>query len=161
MQKWCQKDARPTLPANPKEGSVLRREHTEKQQTTENQQWLRKMECERWGGVQRRARSPSRIPTRLGRQRPGADLSCLRQYTRTGPQKREEPEVECFFGSCVGASRKRVLWKKSCSISNKQAKEKSLKNGTEGEQKGPTSSQKGAKRKPKGPKWSPKATKMH
>ena len=34
MQKWCQKDARPTLPGNPKEGSLLRREHTEKQQTT-------------------------------------------------------------------------------------------------------------------------------
>ena len=38
IQKWCQKDARPTLPGNPKEGSLLRREHTEKQQTTENQQ---------------------------------------------------------------------------------------------------------------------------
>ena len=98
MQKRSQKDASPLPPANPKEGSLLRREHTEKQQTTENQQWLRKMECERWGGVQRRARSPSRTPTRLGRQRPGADLSCLRQYTRSGPGK-----IVCFAKARVHA----------------------------------------------------------
>ena len=33
MQKRSPKDASPTLPANPKEGSLLRREHAEKQQT--------------------------------------------------------------------------------------------------------------------------------
>ena len=27
------------------------------------------------------------MPTRLGRMRPGADLSCLRQYSRSGPRK--------------------------------------------------------------------------
>ena len=31
--------------------------------------------------------STNRIPTRLGRLRPGADLSCLRQCTRSGPWK--------------------------------------------------------------------------
>ena len=75
------------------------------------------------------------------------DLSCLRQYTRTGPQKREEPEVECFFGSCVGASRKRVLWKKMVfNINKKQAKEKWLKNGAKGKQKRAESTQKRTKR---------------
>ena len=38
MQKWCQKDASPQPPAKPLEGSLLRREHTEKQQTTKKQQ---------------------------------------------------------------------------------------------------------------------------
>ena len=47
----------------------------------------------------------SNMPTAKG----SADISCLRQYTRNGPQKNERAEVKSPFGSSAGAPRNRVL----------------------------------------------------
>ena len=88
MQKWSQKGASPQPPADPLEGSLLRREQYRKRTNKQKNNKLlqnahvgcRKVRCSaRWsakgaGAVQKREQSTNRIPTRLGRLRPGADF---------------------------------------------------------------------------------------
>ena len=50
---------------------------------TKNNNDCRKLEVQ----CRKSEQSTNPIPTRLGRLRPGADLSCLRQCTRSGPWK--------------------------------------------------------------------------
>ena len=83
--KMIPKRRQPPTPTRPLEGTLLRREHAEKQPTNKittmiAESWRVqkgevqcKMECERWGALRKRAQSTSRTPTRLGRLRHGAD----------------------------------------------------------------------------------------
>ena len=84
MQKWSQKGPSPLGAGSPLEGSLLRREQTNRKTTN----YCRKLEVLCKCRVHKESeQSTRRIPTRLGRLRPGADLSCLRQCTRSGPRK--------------------------------------------------------------------------
>ena len=84
MQKGCQKGLCPLGAPSPLEGSLLRREQTNRKTTN----YCRELEVLCKCRVHKESeQSTNRIPTRLGRLRPGADLSCLRQCTRSGPWK--------------------------------------------------------------------------
>ena len=113
------------------------------------------------------------MPTRFGREQPGADLNCLRQYSRPGPRKVRVHAKICVWLECkrqsAGDLRTRVLRimisdQKWCQEGSNGAKmapaatkmepkgTRRVQNGAKRAPKSTKSDQNGAKREPKGDK---------
>jgi len=79
-------------------------QHAGKQQNnkkTTREGARQRVQCE--GALREKTARQLRTPTRLGRLRPGADLSCLRQCPRTGPLKNERMQKRGSIRSLAGA----------------------------------------------------------